>query len=232
MPAKPPERGAAAGASETPPSPRRAVIDRAAGESKRPRRSAEESRRRILAAAEQRLIEGGVDAVRLQPIARSLGISDAAIHHHFGSRDGLLAALLRYAGRRLRDRIEAAAQAWTAETVDVAALADLISECYRDRGYARLALFMKLAGFEESGSGMLAELAEALHPIRCARACARDREPPPLADTLHWVALFHTLQVADPLLTESMLRSAGLPDDAVTVRAHRAWVAARLADML
>ena len=62
---------------------------------KRTRRPAREARQRILEAAEQKLIEGGPDAVRVQTLGRELGITDAAIHHHFGNRDGLLEALLQ-----------------------------------------------------------------------------------------------------------------------------------------
>jgi AcrR family transcriptional regulator len=62
---------------------------------KRIRRSATASRLAILQAAEARLIAGGPDAVRVQPLARELGLTDAAVHYHFGSREKLLEALLR-----------------------------------------------------------------------------------------------------------------------------------------
>ena len=74
----------------------------------RRRLPADESRRRILQAAEKRLIEDGPEGVRVQLVARDVGITDAAVHHHFGSRRGLLEALLRYGGRRLRAEVEAA----------------------------------------------------------------------------------------------------------------------------
>ena len=69
---------------------------------RRVRRSAEEAQRRILDAAEKRLREGGPEAVRLQDIARDVGISHPAILHHFASRDGLTQAL----ERRAMDRLE------------------------------------------------------------------------------------------------------------------------------
>ncbi len=199
---------------------------------RRVRRSAEQARRLILEAAEKRLIEGGPEAVRVQLVARDVGMTDAAVHHHFGSRDGLLEALLRHAGRQVRERIQAAARSWTPETVDVAALSDLIAETYAQRGYARLALWLSFAGRRGKGSGMLADLADALHAIRCARARAAGRVPPRREDTLHWVALFHLVQVADPLVGDAMRRSAGLPSDEKARRRHRAWIAARLQEML
>ena len=51
---------------------------------RRVRRSPEEARRAILEAAEKHLVEGGPEAVRVQVVARDLGLSDAAIYHHFG----------------------------------------------------------------------------------------------------------------------------------------------------
>ena len=57
---------------------------------KRVRRSPEAARLAILEAAERRLIEGGPETVRVQHIAADLGVTDAAVHHHFGSREALI----------------------------------------------------------------------------------------------------------------------------------------------
>ena len=59
----------------------------------RRRRSAETARKEILDAARKRLSEGGPEAIRLQDIARDVGIAHPTILHHFGSRDGLIRAL-------------------------------------------------------------------------------------------------------------------------------------------
>src|SRR6185369_15152486 len=63
----------------------------------RRRRTAEEARYEILAAAQRRLTDGGPEAIRLQDIARDLGISHPTILHHFDSREGLMQALARSA---------------------------------------------------------------------------------------------------------------------------------------
>ena len=55
---------------------------------KRIRRTAEEARRLILDAAEKRLAQQGPEGLRLQDIARDIGISHPAILHHFESREG------------------------------------------------------------------------------------------------------------------------------------------------
>ena len=63
-----------------------------AGKSRR-RRSAKVAREEILDSAQRLLSEGGPDAIRLQDIARDVGISHPTILHHFGSREGLIEAL-------------------------------------------------------------------------------------------------------------------------------------------
>src|ERR1700730_12948685 len=60
----------------------------------RRRRSSAETRTAILEAAERRLLGGGPEAIRLQEIAADAGISHPAILHHFGSREGLVEAMV------------------------------------------------------------------------------------------------------------------------------------------
>lgn len=44
------------------------------------------------------LIEGGIDAVKLQALTRRLDVSTGSFYHHFGSFDDYLAALAEYYG--------------------------------------------------------------------------------------------------------------------------------------
>ena len=74
----------------------------------RVRRTAEEARRVILDAAEKRLREGGPEALRLQEIARDVGVSHPAILHHFQSRAGLTHALAERAMTRLEEDLREA----------------------------------------------------------------------------------------------------------------------------
>jgi AcrR family transcriptional regulator len=170
----------------------------------------------ILEAAEERFRQGGQAAVRVQVVARDVGLTDAAVHHHFGSRKGLLEALLRHAGRQVRDQIEKAALTWSAGTHDLGSLTELISDCYDKRGYAQLAIWLNLSGVRGRGSGMLSALVDVLE---------RDAKTPRSREELQFlVALFHMVQVANPLFGEAMLRSAGLKGDADS-RAHfQTWL--------
>ena len=68
----------------------------------RRRRSAAETRSAILEAAELRFLSGGPEAIRLQEIAADAGISHPAILHHFGSREGLVEAMVSRGIARLQ----------------------------------------------------------------------------------------------------------------------------------
>ena len=72
---------------------------------RRPRQSAEQTQAEILDAAGRRLAEGGPDALRLQDIARDVGISHPTILHHFGSREGLMEALEKRATSALTEEV-------------------------------------------------------------------------------------------------------------------------------
>ncbi len=60
---------------------------------RRIRRRPEDARRLILDAAEATMGAEGPAALRLQDVAREAGVSHPTILHHFGSREGLVAAL-------------------------------------------------------------------------------------------------------------------------------------------
>lgn len=49
---------------------------------------------RIIATAEKLFTEGGEEATSLRAITRAAGVNVAAVHYHFGGRDGLLRAVL------------------------------------------------------------------------------------------------------------------------------------------
>ncbi|MFC9977136.1 TetR/AcrR family transcriptional regulator [Spirillospora sp. NPDC127200] len=52
------------------------------------------TRDRLLAAAERLFLAGGVDQVSVRAINAEAGLNPGAVHYHFGSRDGLVSALL------------------------------------------------------------------------------------------------------------------------------------------
>jgi|SRR5262245_10279933 len=200
------------------------TVARAAPVRVRRRRKADDARRAILAAAEKRLIRGGPDAIRVQVIARDLGITDPAIHYHFGSRDALVEALMRHAGRRLKERIAGSIRRWPKDSFDMRALIDLIGETYGNRGYARLAAWMALSGWTARGSGMYREMAEAIHAVRGRQARVAGVRAPEFMDTLFTLALLNLVLFAEPLVGSAMRRSVGLAGERDTAVRFREWL--------
>jgi TetR/AcrR family transcriptional regulator, repressor for neighboring sulfatase len=197
---------------------------------KRRRRSAEEARAEILAVAGRLLAQGGPDAVRLQAIADEMGVTHPALLRHFGTREELLHALLRHAGRRLRAALAEALPADGAAAPDLDAFAAALERIYRDEGYARLSIWLTLAGFQPQGSGMFRAAAEEAHRARVRAARGR---APELEDTLFAVLLVNLAVWADALSGNAFRRAVELPGDRDTARRFREWlvrlVAAHLA---
>jgi AcrR family transcriptional regulator len=190
----------------------------------RRRRTADDARRAILAAAEKRLIEGGPDAIRVQVIARDLGITDPAIHYHFGSRDALVEALMRHAGRRLKERIAGSIRRWPKDSFDMRVLVDIIADTYGTRGYARLAAWMALSGWRARDSGMYGEMARAVHAVRERQARTAGVPAPELVDTLFTLALLNMVLFAEPIVGTAMRRSVGLGAGRDTATRFREWL--------
>ena len=172
----------------------------------RVRRPAQESRRLILEAAERLLIEGGPLAVQVRAVAEQVGITDAGVAHHFGSRDDLLVALLRHGGRRLRQTVDETVRTWIDDGADVASLVKLIAALYRD-GYGALAVALHSAGWRDPGGGLLDPVVEALHAARQRSGARRPR----LEETRLAVAALHQALATDPLYGPAFRRSAGIP---------------------
>ena len=104
--------------------------------SPRRRRSSEVARREILDAAQRLLSSGGPDAIRLQDIARDVGISHPTILHHFGSRDGLIRALDARAIHALTGDVERILE--SDRTLHPGELVERVAETMDQQGLARL----------------------------------------------------------------------------------------------
>jgi AcrR family transcriptional regulator len=86
----------------------------------------EATRQRILKAAERLFSKRGIDAVSIRDITDAAKVNSASIHYHFGSKSGLIEAMLaRWAGElvarrgRMLDRIEAADEVHLRDVVEV-----------------------------------------------------------------------------------------------------------------
>ncbi|MGD8859447.1 MAG: helix-turn-helix domain-containing protein [Myxococcales bacterium] len=108
----------------------------------RRRLSAEEARARILEAAERHLAEVGPEGLRLTDLATELGISHPAILHHFGSREGLVAAVVARAVGGLNAQLADA----IAEKPSRVEIMDMIADFFATKGNARLIAWLVLSG--------------------------------------------------------------------------------------
>ena len=189
----------------------------------RRRRSADEARAEILAAAERQLAAAGPASIRLQAIADELGVTHPAILRHFRTRDELLYALLRHAGRRMREALTAAVADAGEAALDADGFFAALDRIYREEGAARLSAWLLLDGFEPRGSGMFRDAAEKVH--RSRRRGTRTRGPA-LDDTLFALVLLNLVAWGEALVGPALRRAVDLPGDADTSRRFRAWVVA------
>lgn len=170
----------------------------------RVRRPVDDSKARILDAAERLLIEGGPLAVQVRAVAALVGMTDAGVSHHFGTRDELLVALLRHGSRRLREAVDDVVHSWVDDSGAVESLVQSIAALYRDR-YGELAIALHSAGWRAEGKGMLDPVVNALHAAQTRR-----EDGASLMDTRLAVAALHQALAIDPVYGASFRRSAGI----------------------
>jgi AcrR family transcriptional regulator len=190
---------------------------------KRLRRTPEEARRLILDTAQELIVRAGPEGLRLQEIAAAAGISHPLILHHFGSREGLVRALVQQAVTELRDKLIAA---MGSEQYSLEQQLDQVFDAFRDGLAQRLAW---LATIDPEGEAAVAamvlrDIADSLHVRRVAAA------PPGLAparaDSEMVVQLIAVAAFGDAIIGPRLRRSAGLPPTRDSERRFRAWLAA------
>ncbi|MBI3768737.1 MAG: TetR/AcrR family transcriptional regulator [Deltaproteobacteria bacterium] len=199
--------------------------DTGANDSERPRRrrTPEQARHEILQVAKKHLTDEGPDAIRLHAIAREIGVTHQAILRHFRTREDLMAALLRYAGKRLREELAAAVEAPHRGPADVRNFYDAIDRVFRKRGYARLSAWLVLAGRTVHGSGLYRRAAEAINGRREIVAGGGGR-PSDLEDTLFSIVLLALVAWGDALVGSATRRAVGLADHELMAQRFRVWL--------
>jgi AcrR family transcriptional regulator len=201
----------------------------------RRRRTAEEARHEILAAAQRRLAEGGPEAIRLQDIARDLGIAHPTILHHFRSREGLMRALARSAMAALNaDVLSAIANPRRGASPE--AVLDRVFETLGESGHARLlawaALSERSAAAPADQQPLLRILADAVHRRMTDDAKAAGGRMPPRREAEFVVRLVAAAMLGDALMGGVLNRMSGQPDGAAQQRRFRVWLAQLLDDHL
>jgi TetR/AcrR family transcriptional regulator, repressor for neighboring sulfatase len=190
----------------------------------RRRRSAAETRIAILEAAERRLLDGGPEAIRLQEIAADAGISHPAILHHFGSREGLVEAMVIRGIGKLQAQFLAG---WpSAKEPDIEGVLERFYEVASRRGIARMLGWLILSG--QSNRAMTPSVfkpaAERMHAGRVRRAKDEGRRLPELDETMFAATHLFILVLGDSLFGPSVRRAIGLGSGADATRRYRRWL--------
>jgi len=181
------------------------------------RRPSEDTRQSILAATKNRLMADGPDTVRLDDVAADVGISRQAVLHHFGSREGLMRAVVQEAWTSLFRDLSTLAHAGA---LGAPAFVDRVDHVARVQGNARLGAWLLLTGEglpEEVFLGAVAGLPEA------AEAGGLSTRDASYGMLLVGAALF-----GDALFGVRLRQALGLPDDEGARADFRAWMAEKL----
>lgn len=112
------------------------------------------------------LAEGGIRAFTIDNICRAAGASRGLITHHFGSKEGLLAAVYAAAYRPLFDAI-------APESGDPPALPELIDLLFSPSNYSRDSLNIWLAIWGEISSNSPLQAEHRAHYLRYHAVVAR-----------------------------------------------------------
>jgi AcrR family transcriptional regulator len=189
----------------------------------RRRRTAEEARSSILDAAERRLVASGPGGIRLQEVAADVGVSHPTVLHHFGSREGLIKAVVARALDSLSAGLVGALRAAPDEADPTGVLLDAVFETLVGGGHARALLWLALAGYAPPMEELrIHAVAEAVHEFRVARR-AKKKKPPPVFEDTYFTVLLPALA----LLTMSVVEpgNGGKDDEPCSPTRFRAWLA-------
>lgn len=199
----------------------------------RRRRTAEDARKLILDAAEKRLIASGPEAIRLQDIAADIGIAHAVISHHFGSREGLMEALMRHASERLQEAI--IRMLATPRVGDPAQ--DRLEQIHRGielavqeiagQGYGRLWAWLVFSGRDWRAlvEGLFTGFARIFHAFRVQWSVEDGQPTPKMEDTQFWIMLGVRAFIGEALSGPYAQLTVGLRGDEETERRFRLWLA-------
>jgi AcrR family transcriptional regulator len=181
----------------------------------------------ILDAAEKRLVSAGPSGIRLQEVARDVGMSHPTVLHHFGSREGLVQAVMKRALGRIHERLLEAGRSSTAGEGQIAAMLDAVFEALSE-GHGRVLMWLALEGLPiEQAKVSLTDVVDALHEMRKSRASRAG--PISRDDTAQAVVLAALALIGMTVLGPRLLEHTGLSGDAAGGARFRRWLAQLLA---
>ena len=191
---------------------------------RRRRRTSEEARTAILDAAEQRLVASGPAGIRLQEVAADVGVSHPAVLHHFGSREGLVEAVVARALDSLHAGLLAAVRSEPDRPDQVAAMLENVSHALVSGGHARAFLWLALSGYAPTFEELrVRSVAEAVHAIRVTRRGGRKKGTPPFEDT-YFTVLLPALALLSLSVIEPPAKGRGKDQEACGPARFREWL--------
>jgi len=110
------------------------------------RRTSEGAQDNILAAAEKILVESGPQNLKLVEVARRAGVVNATVLHHFGSIDGVQAALMTRMIADLVSRILAVTDQVSEPAAFATQSTEALFDAFEAKPVARLAAWLELTG--------------------------------------------------------------------------------------
>lgn len=170
------------------------------------------------------MVSGGPEAIRLQEIAADVGISHPAILHHFGSREGLVEAMIAHGLGKLQAQF---LEGWPSEKeLDLEGVLERFYEVASHRGVARMLAWLILSrpSLAAMTPNVLGPAAERMHAGRVRRARKEGRRAPELEETLFAAGLLAILVLGDSLFGPSVRRAMGLGANAAGTRRFRRWL--------
>ncbi|HSG91070.1 MAG TPA: helix-turn-helix domain-containing protein [Pseudomonadales bacterium] len=191
---------------------------------RRVRRSAEASRALILETAERRLAEHGLGGLNVADVARDAGMSHGTLLHHFGSSEGMRAALVERMADSLLDEVLGLEAGTAAKEVaaspaapDHAAMGLFFEHLFAklaSGGHARLIAWLSLAQADAgSGAGPLAGITDRLDHLvtmLAARLRAHGRAPDPERAARYIVLLVISSAIGLGVARDSLLPELAL----------------------
>jgi len=191
-------------------------------------------RERILEVAGRMLNQVGPDGLRLQEIAKEVGVSHPLLLHHFGSRAGLVHAVVERSMQALESDILASLASPTGEPPsDPTALIERTFRAFHDTGHARLLAWLSLSGMTQKESGSkLGDIAAMVHAMRTRELTAEGKKVPPLEDSSFVVILACFALLGDAMWGRVVREGTALGKKDPTGERFRQWLTAKLVTLL
>lgn len=193
-----------------------------------------EMRERILEVAGRMLNQVGPDGLRLQEIAKEVGVSHPLILHHFGSRGGLVHAVVERSMQALEADILSSLSTPTGEPPsDPAALIERTFRTFHDQGHARLLAWLSLSGMTQKESGSkLGDIAAMVHAMRKNQLAGQGQKAPPLEDSAFVVILACFALLGDAMWGRVVREGTTLGKKDPTGERFREWLTGKLVALL